>query len=250
MERLAEDDDGDVCRICRMPAEEDQPLYYPCNCTGSIKYVHQECLLAWLKHSGNTHCEVGMHLVQSVRGRIDRPPSPESCRRRSSPAPDPVRPLRCSQVCKHKFSFTPVYASNTPTTLPVYELLMGLLLRAARGFKVAHRVSWRRGPLMHTERHIDMDRSLRAAGPAPTDRPPTSHLPPTACLTPPLVPRPVQVWVVSTLWLVVVPWATCLAWRLCFTSSLPQLRELLAQRASFLALVADCIQVGCTARRC
>lgn len=50
-----EDDDQDCCRICRGSAP---PLYYPCKCSGSIKYVHQQCLMEWLGHSGNTHCEV------------------------------------------------------------------------------------------------------------------------------------------------------------------------------------------------
>ncbi len=65
-QQLTHDDteeEEDVCRICRMPADAEQPLYYPCNCTGSIKFVHQDCLLAWLKHSGNTHCEVGVGVL-------------------------------------------------------------------------------------------------------------------------------------------------------------------------------------------
>ncbi|MCP9260373.1 E3 ubiquitin-protein ligase MARCH6 [Dirofilaria immitis] len=44
-------DDGetaDICRVCRSAG--DSALYYPCLCTGSIKYVHQDCLLEWLKH--------------------------------------------------------------------------------------------------------------------------------------------------------------------------------------------------------
>lgn len=31
-----------VCRICRCGPEVDQPLYYPCKCTGSIRYCHQD----------------------------------------------------------------------------------------------------------------------------------------------------------------------------------------------------------------
>ena len=58
---MEDEDEEDVCRICRMPAEEDQPLRYPCRCRGSIKFVHPSCLVAWLKHSGNTHCEVRRH---------------------------------------------------------------------------------------------------------------------------------------------------------------------------------------------
>lgn len=52
------DDEEDVCRICRTPGDDDSPLYYPCACSGSIKYVHQECLLQWLNHSNARQCEV------------------------------------------------------------------------------------------------------------------------------------------------------------------------------------------------
>lgn len=38
------------------------PLYHPCKCDGSIKYVHQECLIQWLKISKkfqtNPKCEL------------------------------------------------------------------------------------------------------------------------------------------------------------------------------------------------
>lgn len=47
-----------VCRICRLEAEPGNPLFHPCKCSGTIKFVHQDCLNQWLKHSGHTHCEV------------------------------------------------------------------------------------------------------------------------------------------------------------------------------------------------
>lgn len=53
-----EDEEEDVCRICRNPGDADNPLRYPCACSGSIKFVHQECLLQWLDHSNNRQCEV------------------------------------------------------------------------------------------------------------------------------------------------------------------------------------------------
>ncbi|ANB14436.1 E3 ubiquitin-protein ligase SSM4 [Sugiyamaella lignohabitans] len=34
--------DDDTCRICRGEASEEEPLYHPCKCSGSIKYVHQD----------------------------------------------------------------------------------------------------------------------------------------------------------------------------------------------------------------
>lgn len=33
---------SDICRVCRGEATAQQPLFYPCLCSGSIKYVHQE----------------------------------------------------------------------------------------------------------------------------------------------------------------------------------------------------------------
>jgi E3 ubiquitin-protein ligase MARCH6 len=30
------------CRICRSEGTEGEPLFYPCKCSGSIKFVHQE----------------------------------------------------------------------------------------------------------------------------------------------------------------------------------------------------------------
>lgn len=57
------DDEEDVCRICRTPGEADSSLYHPCACSGSIKYVHQECLLQWLNHSNARQCEVRFFCV-------------------------------------------------------------------------------------------------------------------------------------------------------------------------------------------
>lgn len=33
---------ADICRVCRSEGTYDKPLYYPCVCTGSIKFIHQE----------------------------------------------------------------------------------------------------------------------------------------------------------------------------------------------------------------
>ncbi|KAL8156195.1 hypothetical protein AgCh_001334 [Apium graveolens] len=53
-----DDEDEDVCRICRNGGDADNPLRYPCACSGSIKFVHQDCLLQWLNHSHSRTCEV------------------------------------------------------------------------------------------------------------------------------------------------------------------------------------------------
>ena len=58
LDLLDDDEEGDVCRICRNPGDVDNPLRYPCACSGSIKFVHQDCLLQWLNHSNARQCEV------------------------------------------------------------------------------------------------------------------------------------------------------------------------------------------------
>ncbi|KAF4726321.1 hypothetical protein FOZ63_003893, partial [Perkinsus olseni] len=38
-----------VCKICLMEgAEDDDPMIAPCNCSGSIRYVHLSCLRRWI----------------------------------------------------------------------------------------------------------------------------------------------------------------------------------------------------------
>ncbi|KAK4769307.1 hypothetical protein SAY86_027457 [Trapa natans] len=90
-----DDDDGDVCRICRNPGDAENPLRYPCACSGSIKFVHQDCLLQWLDHSNARQCE----------------------------------------VCKHAFSFSPVYAENAPVRLPFQEFVVGMAVKACHVLK-------------------------------------------------------------------------------------------------------------------
>ncbi|KAF2673601.1 hypothetical protein BT63DRAFT_421734 [Microthyrium microscopicum] len=50
--------DPDTCRICRGEGSKEEPLFYPCKCSGSIKYVHQDCLMEWLSHSQKKYCEL------------------------------------------------------------------------------------------------------------------------------------------------------------------------------------------------
>lgn len=101
MEETGEEDE-DVCRICRTSGDAENQLYYPCACSGSIKYVHQECLLQWLNHSNARQCE----------------------------------------VCKHAFSFSPVYADNAPARLPFTEVLVGTTMKALRGLHFFFRLSF------------------------------------------------------------------------------------------------------------
>ncbi|XP_010531564.1 PREDICTED: probable E3 ubiquitin ligase SUD1 [Tarenaya hassleriana] len=97
-----DEDEEDVCRICRNPGDPDNPLRYPCACSGSIKFVHQDCLLQWLNHSNARQCE----------------------------------------VCKHPFSFSPVYAANAPTRLPFQEFVVGIAMKACHVLQFFLRLSF------------------------------------------------------------------------------------------------------------
>ncbi|KAJ6443773.1 RING finger membrane protein [Purpureocillium lavendulum] len=72
-----------ICRICRGEGTAAEPLFYPCKCSGSIKFVHQDCLMEWLSHSQKKHCE----------------------------------------LCKTSFRFTKLYAPDMPKSLPVHVFL-------------------------------------------------------------------------------------------------------------------------------
>lgn len=53
-----------ICRICQLPSiEPNNHLISPCRCLGSIRYVHNPCLLKWLevsskKNGGPPSCEL------------------------------------------------------------------------------------------------------------------------------------------------------------------------------------------------
>ncbi|KAL7920168.1 hypothetical protein ACQKWADRAFT_299130 [Trichoderma austrokoningii] len=69
-----------ICRICRGEGTPEEPLFYPCKCSGSIRYVHQDCLMEWLSHSQKKYCE----------------------------------------LCKTPFRFTKLYSPDMPQSLPVH----------------------------------------------------------------------------------------------------------------------------------
>jgi E3 ubiquitin-protein ligase MARCH6 len=85
-------EDGDYCRICRGEATDELPLFYPCKCSGSIKFVHQDCLMEWLSHSQKKHCE----------------------------------------LCKTPFRFTKLYDHRMPQTLPLPLFIRQICLHAVR----------------------------------------------------------------------------------------------------------------------
>uniref|UniRef100_A0A2K6SIQ3 E3 ubiquitin-protein ligase MARCHF6 n=1 Tax=Saimiri boliviensis boliviensis TaxID=39432 RepID=A0A2K6SIQ3_SAIBB len=63
-------DTADICRVCRSEGTPEKPLYHPCVCTGSIKFIHQECLVQWLKHSRKEYCELCKHRFAFTPSRI------------------------------------------------------------------------------------------------------------------------------------------------------------------------------------
>lgn len=77
----------DICRVCRCESQPDKILYHPCICMGSIKWIHQECLVQWMRYSRKTYCE----------------------------------------LCGHNFSFEPIYAPDMPKILPISVIIKGLL---------------------------------------------------------------------------------------------------------------------------
>ncbi|KAK0153652.1 E3 ubiquitin-protein ligase MARCH7 [Merluccius polli] len=47
----SDEEEGDLCRICQMGEDSagTDPLIQPCRCTGSLQYVHQDCIKKWLR---------------------------------------------------------------------------------------------------------------------------------------------------------------------------------------------------------
>ncbi|XP_053712859.1 chromodomain-helicase-DNA-binding protein Mi-2 homolog isoform X1 [Synchiropus splendidus] len=59
MTRLCSDDsEMEVCRICHCEGDDECPLIMPCRCTGSLSFVHQDCLNQWIKSSDTRCCEL------------------------------------------------------------------------------------------------------------------------------------------------------------------------------------------------
>ncbi|KAI3952901.1 hypothetical protein MKW92_046949 [Papaver armeniacum] len=85
---IGDDEDEEICRICTNPGDSENPLRQPCACSGSIKFVHQDCLLQWLKYSKARRCE----------------------------------------VCRYPFSFSPVYAVREDEESVPFEDLVGMQL--------------------------------------------------------------------------------------------------------------------------
>lgn len=86
---------ADFCRFCRSEATPERPLFHPCICTGSIKWIHQECLVQWMRYSRKEFCE----------------------------------------LCGHRFSFMPIYSPDMPGRLPIRDVVGGLVTSVATAVK-------------------------------------------------------------------------------------------------------------------
>ncbi|KAH9164463.1 hypothetical protein LEN26_000011, partial [Aphanomyces euteiches] len=89
---MGDSSDDEECRVCRGEAEPGRRLFAPCKCSGSIRFVHSDCLTEWLAISKKEVCE----------------------------------------LCGHTFAFQPVYAEGCPKTLPTRELVWSVLVVAIK----------------------------------------------------------------------------------------------------------------------
>lgn len=80
------------CRICHGEATDDNPLFHPCRCKGSIKYIHESCLMEW---TASKHID------------INEPGSTVSC-----------------DICHYPINFTTMYDEGMPEKVPI-----GIFLR-------------------------------------------------------------------------------------------------------------------------
>ena len=60
---------GEKCRICLCGHEETAPLIQPCECMGTMQYVHKECLMHWLNTSYKGRCEVCFYQFKIKRDK-------------------------------------------------------------------------------------------------------------------------------------------------------------------------------------
>ena len=91
-------EDESVCRMCHGESELERPLYFPCKCSGSIRYVHQDCLLQWLKTKTNN-----------------------------------IADSKC-ELCGESYKFRKIYAVTgaEPPKLSVFEFLMEIVPQAKK----------------------------------------------------------------------------------------------------------------------
>lgn len=85
----------DLCRVCKTEGTPEEPLYHPCLCVGSLMYIHEKCLVKWMKDSTEDHCE----------------------------------------LCHHQIPFVPGYVPDTPPQFTIFELASGIIYRLLASIK-------------------------------------------------------------------------------------------------------------------
>lgn len=40
-----------ICRICHLPGDKEDPLFKPCRCSGTLRFIHYGCLMKWIEIS-------------------------------------------------------------------------------------------------------------------------------------------------------------------------------------------------------
>jgi Protein involved in mRNA turnover and stability len=56
------------CRVCQCDASEEE-LISPCLCSGSVKWIHESCLIQWMKSSFKESCELCIQKIKTTKRR-------------------------------------------------------------------------------------------------------------------------------------------------------------------------------------
>ncbi|XP_016992844.1 uncharacterized protein [Drosophila takahashii] len=51
-------ENGNSCRICRWNRSDMEIIKCPCNCKGSVGFIHLKCLKRWIMHRRDNRCEI------------------------------------------------------------------------------------------------------------------------------------------------------------------------------------------------
>lgn len=86
-------------------------MFFPCICTGTIKYIHQECLLQWMKYSRKE-----VSVVFAFKNQYEKFDTFFF-----------FGFIQICELCGHRFSFTPIYSPDMPKVLPLRVVAGGLL---------------------------------------------------------------------------------------------------------------------------
>ena len=104
------------CRICGEAGTSEDPLFHPCKCMGSIRFIHEPCLLKWLTAKSGGRLDELTDMTGSVTGET-----------------------KC-ELCGFPFQFTPEYSNE-------YLARLGVLFSVGLALDISSSVSvqaWRR----------------------------------------------------------------------------------------------------------